>query len=985
MFNASIGLSNNSNKTLKSNIEDMVYMYASVENSYPNNLIISPDRTEFTWNEIPVQQWQIYLNVDNKYDSYKDFINSNPYPIKGLSNYQLFKISYTFKITTRNIGFRIEQSNTSNTPNPFYDPSKHTDNDQYIHWRIRTIQGYTWGDNTFHNTVVGFYGADPRIARYCLWTDGRSPSAPDGNTETTASYYVFLENPWSWSIEKNKRFTFIINKGTNESTSGYIKNISIQLYDINDFLSAELYSHKFFNIPLTSIEDINELNKDKNIYPDNKIMGCSYLSNFNSSGVEPIYPYHAGNNDEHVDIYLNDNNLELSAAFDKNYYVENHSIINYPVDINEEYPYFEIKSENYWFTNYITEEYLNSKFRDIWGRIYLYCPTITHNLLLFNSIKYTDISDFIPLSSINNAILEFSNNNINVNRGCIRRSKDGNNWTPWEAINFDRYLVNSSINYLYSKYDPDTGYVRINNNLEITQQPEDVYFNIDDTIETVSKELEILQQPEDVYFNIDDTISHSLINIIQQPVSSININITEESELSGSVNLSAVAVNALSGVNYPIYYDFYKNNEIYQTGLCDQTGLASVNIPISSISDDDSTYFDFYHIRENVKHDNIKSITTEYNITIDSTEYSVFYVSMIGNDNNEGTSWKSPFATLNKAVSAATNVATSSKHSRIYIANGDYRCNNINMTSSYIEIYGGFRGYELFPSQRQSTTDEVTILDGGHAGRIFRQLRGVLDRCTIQNGYIQDTSSVDSTGGAAVATNVTIRDCVFRYNTARPRYMNEGGGALRMTGNSNYIINCTFHDNLAQSINQYEFGYGGCGAAIELIGGGNFINCTFFNNTDYGYYTSGSGIIYFINMPSSNTCNIINCTFAYNPGASEGTIIGVSGGNGVINIVNSILRSNKSNAINKASGNCQINMEYSNYAGSMKGVGINNCITSDPLLQTPGYYTGYVPTIPVSNSSVAVGYGRSGDDIPIYDARYVTRKTPCTIGAYEVV
>lgn len=194
---------------------------------------------------------------------------------------------------------------------------------------------------------------------------------------------------------------------------------------------------------------------------------------------------------------------------------------------------------------------------------------------------------------------------------------------------------------------------------------------------------------------------------------------------------------------------------------------------------------------------------------------STWYVAANGNNSNAGTSWASPYATIQKAINVSANGDT------ILVTNGTYApifCEK-NIT---IQSMNG---------------PEVTIIDGGKTTRcanFYGDHNTVLVGFTLQNGYITGGSDGGGVYGGYIA------NCILMYNQAGSNYDGWGGGACR-----SIMTNCVLISNTAS--------YGG-GAADSSI----LENCLLTENTANH---SGGGAY-------GGTLN--NCTIVGNTASNEG-------------------------------------------------------------------------------------------------------------------
>ena len=218
-------------------------------------------------------------------------------------------------------------------------------------------------------------------------------------------------------------------------------------------------------------------------------------------------------------------------------------------------------------------------------------------------------------------------------------------------------------------------------------------------------------------------------------------------------------------------------------------------------------------------------------LTVIPEPATTYYVDAVdGNDNNDGLSPETAFATIQKAIDSAYNGDT------VLVADGTYTGpgnRNIDFLGKAITV-------------RSESGPENCIIDCNgrqtdpHRGFYFHKgedQNSILDGFTITNG--------DADWGAGISceeSSPAITNCTFSGNWA---YF--GGGMCNQNNSSPTVTNCTFSGNSAD--------YGGGGMCN---GGGSptVTNCTFSGNT--AVY-SGGGMY---NGGSSPT--VTNCDFSGN-------------------------------------------------------------------------------------------------------------------------
>jgi predicted outer membrane repeat protein len=247
-----------------------------------------------------------------------------------------------------------------------------------------------------------------------------------------------------------------------------------------------------------------------------------------------------------------------------------------------------------------------------------------------------------------------------------------------------------------------------------------------------------------------------------------------------------------------------------------------------------------------------RSGETAWDIGADEVETDVEGVwfvdpSMAGN----GTSWKTAFASIQEAVSAAAD------GEEIWVREGTYTLTSEIVIDKAVSLYGGFAGNERKREKRDWKT-RPTLLDAPVAGRclslsadgirvsgfIFRfgdaSHGGAVIAQASSRFAVEDCrfeSNAASYGGGLYSKNAsgTISNCIFSSNMAKVR-----GGAVYAESSDLDIVNCIFSDNSAGASGIKTTG----GGAVFTWGAGAVItNCTLYNNSTR-YSDNGGGAIY---------------------------------------------------------------------------------------------------------------------------------------------
>lgn len=192
--------------------------------------------------------------------------------------------------------------------------------------------------------------------------------------------------------------------------------------------------------------------------------------------------------------------------------------------------------------------------------------------------------------------------------------------------------------------------------------------------------------------------------------------------------------------------------------------------------------------------------TVSNTITILNSK-TVLYVVKTGgdDDNNDGKSWGTAYATLGKAIKTANSLVPSENNQiEIWMQTGEYTniSSELKTLTNYISIYGGFTGSEDLKTERSSNNlypNQGTIITTNNARRVFN-LNYASKTAIKQNTCIIDNITFkkcrDGTKGSAFYlkyASVNIQNCNFIDNTA-----GSYGGSICSDYSSPTIKNCTF-------------------------------------------------------------------------------------------------------------------------------------------------------------------------------------------------
>ncbi|MBN1489457.1 MAG: right-handed parallel beta-helix repeat-containing protein [Phycisphaerae bacterium] len=232
-----------------------------------------------------------------------------------------------------------------------------------------------------------------------------------------------------------------------------------------------------------------------------------------------------------------------------------------------------------------------------------------------------------------------------------------------------------------------------------------------------------------------------------------------------------------------------------------------------------------------------------------SARAGTLYVSLAGDDANDGQSW----ATAKRTVQTGLNAAVSGE--QVWVAAGTY-VENITLKDG-VALYGAFAGNEdpaIFDLADRDFAANETILDGNSNGSVVTTAQGAsettrIDGFTIRNG-------IASSGGGICCSSYscpTIANNTITANTAS----SSGGGICCSAGSFPMIANNTITGNTASSSG------GGIYCASSSAP-------TIANNTIAGNSADSGGAIccdYYSSPTIANTIIAFNSSGVYNAGS----------------------------------------------------------------------------------------------------------------------
>ena len=314
----------------------------------------------------------------------------------------------------------------------------------------------------------------------------------------------------------------------------------------------------------------------------------------------------------------------------------------------------------------------------------------------------------------------------------------------------------------------------------------------------------------------------------------------------------------------------------------------------------------------------------------------VYYVRTNGDDNNNtGLSWNQAFATVRKAVETAnTKAAVNGKKPQVWVSAGTYtqapKSSSVNCFEILdgVDVYGAFpktgnpgindrhpfistsvynnyeniykpKDYEtiLTPSSKYGNrrvlgqADTYNPVNNNHSS--FKN-ETIWDGFTLTAGYL-DSKDLSNLGnqkrnggaGAAIFTNVVLRNCVVSGNTNTSTNTGQeirGGGVYCDEGT---LVNCYILKNTLGKSNQYTAYGGGC-----YMYRGTAYNCVISENQTIGQYGDGAGI--FIENAAFYNNTIVKNTSTVTTRGNGGICIWTSGSSSQLTIYNCIVLGNSS-------------------------------------------------------------------------------------------
>jgi len=367
-------------------------------------------------------------------------------------------------------------------------------------------------------------------------------------------------------------------------------------------------------------------------------------------------------------------------------------------------------------------------------------------------------------------------------------------------------------------------------------------------------------------------------------------------------------------------YNVYRSTSSFD----DPSGATKANeslVPGTSFTDTGLSNGTTYHYRITAVDDGGNESAPSGEATVTPTDLTFYVDHASGSDANDGQSWGQAFATLQKALSVATD------NDEIWIAEGTYYPDEgpgvtegdpeatflVSGAQNGLQIYGGFAGGETDRSERDPSANPVVLSgDIGTAGDDSDNSFHVLV-------FVSNTSI------AALTADTVLDGVTVRGGNANGSFdLNQKGGGLLCYSDGNgcspTLSNVIFTDNTATLAGGAIGNVGSNGSTSSL----QIINASFTGNS-----ARFGGAIFNERSTGSSNPQIVNSTFTNNSAEDGGALFNLllpNGGTNSPQITNSILHGN--NATN--SGDEIFNhgatptLRHTLIEGGLAGIGESN-------------------------------------------------------------
>ena len=250
-----------------------------------------------------------------------------------------------------------------------------------------------------------------------------------------------------------------------------------------------------------------------------------------------------------------------------------------------------------------------------------------------------------------------------------------------------------------------------------------------------------------------------------------------------------------------------------------------------------------------------------------------YYVAMTGNDGNDGSS-EAPFATIDTAISAATEASDV-----IYVAPGTYATTTANGPTLKANLVG-----------TGATRADVVIRAGNLSDSNYRTLKMESGSLATNITFIGNTASKVATGGTIYMVGGTLVDCVVRDGTAKNGSAHLEGGNLYLKEADALVINCEIYGGHATKRGANVYIDNGTvrdciirDGVSDNIGGNVYIyKGTLSGCTISGGTSTNNGGNLFVHDGTSPSPLVSRCTITGGRAGGDGGNVKMQGGSGVM-------------------------------------------------------------------------------------------------------
>lgn len=317
--------------------------------------------------------------------------------------------------------------------------------------------------------------------------------------------------------------------------------------------------------------------------------------------------------------------------------------------------------------------------------------------------------------------------------------------------------------------------------------------------------------------------------------------------------------------------DFRFNNILFSAHSCNLTGIPAGNDRTITIEVQNAIHETLYTGSASGINVPAGGAAPTQTIVLEAVDRGDWFVDDDAPVGGDGKSWATAFRTIQDAV----NLALAGDN--IFVAEGTYISAGgtmpVLLMISNVAIYGGFKGTEIYLSERADlavppSTLPTSTLDGQDTSThvVVGASNAILNGFTISNGNAEvfnATNFIAYHGGGMYNDHVTsllVEKCVFKDNNAY-----NGAGMANVNYSIVTVIDSSFINN--RTTNDLMRTPTPLGAGIiNLFSSILLSNCEFNDNAYWGLYNYNAA------------CAISNCEFSYNDGSgimnssSSGTI-----------------------------------------------------------------------------------------------------------------